>query len=155
MLWEFGGFMDGIEEQLTISPITQTFISHIVLELLKPLYSNDKEGFERIKQLGLYQLINHEFFIGLIPDLTLPANPIQAALALAQGYFDDPHEEDHVKRLGPNFHNVLDLLPTLKAFFKKHDLGDHPQEDLIHCLQEIGFPYLKHIRGVSVNVVNG
>jgi hypothetical protein len=54
MLWEFGGFMDGFEEQLTISQVTQTFISHIVLELLKPLYSNDKERFERIKQLDFH-----------------------------------------------------------------------------------------------------
>ncbi len=151
--------MGGFEEQLTISPITQTFISHIVLELLKPLYPNDKEGFEGIKQLDFHKLINHNFFISLMPHLELPDldpdNPFQSALALAKQHFYDSHEKDHVQILGPNFHNVLDLLPTLKAFFKKHDLGDHPQEDLIHCLQEIGFPYLKHIRGLTVNVVNG
>jgi hypothetical protein len=144
--------MGGFEEQLTISQVTQTFISHIVLELLKPLYPND---FERIKSFDFNGLIN--FFKNAIPHLELPDldpdNPFQSALALAKQHFDDPHEEDYVKRLGPDFHNVFDILPALKAFFETHGLGNHPEEDLIHCLQEIGFPYLKHIQGVNVNVV--
>jgi hypothetical protein len=73
-------------------------------------------------------------------------------MTLARQHFDS--DNNFLEELVPTVPNVLDLLPILEDFFQQHistDLPDH--NELRQCLQEIGFPCLKHIQGVNVKVV--
>ena len=139
-----------VSEDSFLSPITQTFISHIVLEFLKPLYPNK---FEEIQSFDFNDLII--FFKNVIPHLELPDldpnKPLASAMTLARQHFDS--DNNFLEELVPTVPNVLDLVPILEDFFQQHiptDLPDH--NDLTQCLQELGFLYLKHIRNVKVTV---
>lgn len=130
--------MGGIEEQTSsINQVTQTFISHIVLEVLKSLYPND---FERIKSFDFNGLIN--FFKNAIPHLELPDldpdNPFKSALALAKQHFDDP-EYGLITQvdLGNKGHGA-GLHDVLKNFFNSNNLGSVPSvDDVSNLLKEI------------------
>jgi hypothetical protein len=145
-----------VSEDSFLSPITQTFISHIVLDLLKPLCPN--EEFVRIKNLDFHTLINLDLFKNLIAELQLldldPNNPLVSAVRLARQHFYS--DNNFLEELVPTVPNVLDLVPILEDFFQQHiptDLPDH--NELTQCLQELGFLYLKHIQNVTVTVTYG
>jgi hypothetical protein len=131
--------MDASEE-ITLSSLTQTFISHIVLDLLKPFCSN--EEFVQIKKLDFYNLINLGLFKDSINELQLldldPNNPLASAVRLAKDHIDNA-EDGLITDVDLEMGHRLGFFNVLKKFFNDNNLSAHfSVDDVLQLLQEIG-----------------